>query len=103
MGGKIKERARIITKDSWIDDAGLERLQIDVAFASFTRDTTVRTLERASFPLFGIIKEKLPRRQEGRRKITIERERENERATDRPQRLEIIEHRSSTCSSVQQN
>jgi len=47
MGGKIKERARIITKDSWIDDAGLERLQIDVAFASFTRDTTVRTLERA--------------------------------------------------------
>jgi len=92
MGGKIKERARIINKDSWIDDAGLERLQIDVAFASFTRDTTVRTLERASFPLFGIIKEKLPRRQEGRRKITNERERES--ATDRPQRLEIIEHLS---------
>ena len=82
MGGKIKERARIINKDSWIDDAGLERLQIDVAFASFTRDTTVRTLERASFPLFGIIKEKLPRRQEGRRKITNERERERE--SDRP-------------------
>ena len=48
MGGKIKERARIINKDSWIDDAGLERLQIDVAFICFfTRDTTVRTLERA--------------------------------------------------------
>jgi len=84
MGGKIKERAQIITKDSWIDDAGLERLQIDVAFICFfTRDTIVRTLERASFPLFGIIKEKLPRRQEGRRKITNERERERERPTDR--------------------
>ena len=95
MGGKIKERARIINKDSWIDDAGLERLQIDVAFASFTRDTTVRTLERASFPLFGIIKEKFPTRQEG----LVERSPMRETA----QRLEIIEHRSCTCSSVQQN
>jgi len=96
MGGKIKERARIINKDSWIDDAGLERLQIDVAFICFfTRDTTVRTLERASFPLFGIIKEKFPTRQEG----LVERSPMRETA----QRLEIIEHRSSTCSSVQQN
>ena len=96
MGGKIKERARIINKDSWIDDAGLERLQIDVAFICFfTRDTTVRTLERASFPLFGIIKEKFPTRQEG----LVERSPMRETA----QRLEIIEHRSCTCSSVQQN
>jgi len=88
MGGKIKERARIINKDSWIDDAGLERLQIDVAFASFTRDSTVCTLERASFPLFGIIKENLPRRQEGRRKIT------NERESDRPT-AKTRDHRAS--------